>query len=89
MTSLKLSASVANVELATDGLFLTLGKIIPPLRVAVGLPVAAVVPLPPCGMALRLGRVVVAAETPPAVTLTVTVLLLLPLGADDDDDVDG
>lgn len=31
-TSLKLRISVANVELTTDGLFLTLGNIMPPLR---------------------------------------------------------
>lgn len=30
--SLKLNVSVANVEFANDGLFLTLGKIIPPFR---------------------------------------------------------
>lgn len=32
MTSFKVIKSVANVELATDGLFLMLGKMTPPLR---------------------------------------------------------
>lgn len=32
LTSLKLRMSVVNVELTTDGLFLTLGKMIPPFR---------------------------------------------------------
>lgn len=32
LTSLKLKMSVVNVELPTDGLFLTLGNIIPPFR---------------------------------------------------------
>lgn len=32
LTSLKLKMSVVNVELPTDGLFFTLGNIIPPFR---------------------------------------------------------
>lgn len=36
LISLKLRISVANVELTTDGLFLTLGKMTPPFRETVG-----------------------------------------------------
>lgn len=37
MTSFKVIKSVANVELATEGLFLMLGKMTPPFRVNDGL----------------------------------------------------
>lgn len=37
MTSFKVSRSVANVELATEGLFLMLGKMTPPFLVNDGL----------------------------------------------------
>lgn len=75
LTSLKLSASVANVEFTTDGLFLTLGKIMPPFLDAAGF---VAVPLP-CGMALMFGPAV----APLRLTFTVTVLLLLPVGVVD------
>lgn len=63
--------------MTTDGLFLTLGKMMPPFRDAVGF---ADVPLP-CGMALMFGTVV--AGAPLRLTFTFTVLLLLPVGVVD------
>lgn len=80
LTSLKLSASVAIVEFTTDGLFLTLGKMIPPLRDTAGL---AAVPLP-CGIALMFGTAVEGTPVAPVrLTFTLTVLLLLPVGVVD------